>query len=360
MKTPLIISDDIRSRNMEINGGMNFWQRGQTFAPIANNTYACDRYRYLQTGSMAFTASRSTDVPADSTCIYSTRLECTTAQAVLGAGDRSVFTHVIEGNFARQLRAGRTFTRTFAVKSNKPGTYAVSVVNAGYDHSVVATFVIAQAGVWERKTIVFPALPWTVGTWDFNTGAGILLAFTLCAGTTWSTATIGTWQAAFYQGATGQANLADTVGNYMLITECQTFDGNEARPFDFAGRNYADELALCQRYFEKQWELDTVPGTATSATLLARPSPNNTLYGQERFRQIKRANPTPLVYPFNGGAGGSSATAQFSAPGYNSGSNPLVISSTTSEYFNFYCAAGYQEYWKYVSFGWTADADFYT
>ena len=40
--------------------------------------------------------------------------------------------------------------------------------------------------------------------------------------------------------------------------------GEFTTDYSKAGKDYAEELQLCQRYFQKSYNLDTAPGTATT------------------------------------------------------------------------------------------------
>ena len=60
-------------------------------------------------------------------------------------------------------------------------------------------------------------------------------------------AVAGTWTATSAMGSTAQTNIWNTPGNYLTVTGVQLEKGSVATPFEF--RNYAQELALCQRYY---------------------------------------------------------------------------------------------------------------
>lgn len=49
-----------------------------------------------------------------------------------------------------------------------------------------------------------------------------------------------------------------------FLSQIKLSIGVKAQEFSLAGRDYKDELQLCQRYFEKSYDLDTAPGTVTS------------------------------------------------------------------------------------------------
>ena len=70
---------------------------------------------------------------------------------------------------------------------------------------------------------------------------------------------------------------------------------------DFEHRSFAQELKLCERYFEKSYNHSVVPGTATDAGLvmwLANRNPGLP-HVSLRFKTSKRANPTVTIYNTN-------------------------------------------------------------
>jgi hypothetical protein len=99
-------------------------------------------------------------------------------------------------------------------------------------------------------------------------------------------------------------NVLATAGNTFAITGVQLEVGTTATNFDF--RSIGTELALCQRYYEKSYNVDVVPGTGlaygwsgtTSQNYLEMPS-------GIIFKVTKRANPTVTLYNAVSGASGT-------------------------------------------------------
>jgi len=99
------------------------------------------------------------------------------------------------------------------------------------------------------------------------------------------------------------------VGDGLLITGVQLEKGATATPFE--NRLYGTELALCQRYYEKSYNIDVVPGTsyilgngliAPSSALAASTAGNVSGGNSIPFKVTKRASPTMQVYDFDGTA----------------------------------------------------------
>lgn len=93
-------------------------------------------------------------------------------------------------------------------------------------------------------------------------------------------------------------------GQTLTIGDVQLEQGSVALPVEI--RPYGQELALCQRYYEKSYNLTTKPGTAaTSAWIASSPGPGNYLRVSGSFRADKRAAPTMVLYNPTTGATGT-------------------------------------------------------
>lgn len=292
--------------NPIINGSFLFWQRGTSFAAVASGARTADRFGYGAVGAMVHTISRSTDVPtvaqAEVLTPYSFLVDCTTVDASIAAGDFAYLYHVIEGsNFAGL--AQRAITLSFWVKATKTGVYCVSFRNAGADRSYVAEYTINTTDTWEPKTITALASP-SAGTWDYATGAGLLIGFALAAGTTFHT-TAGTWQTGSFLSTANQVNAVDSTSNNFHLALVKIEPGAIATPFVMP--DIGQELARCQRYYEKSYDLATALGTNTGAgvaqlntrTAIAA-STSGVIRHTTNFLVPKRTGPTVVIYAQDG------------------------------------------------------------
>lgn len=274
-------------KNLVINGNFDIWQRGTSFAAIADGAYSTDRWVYGKAGAVVHTVSRDTSVPAVGTTAvlsnYSVKLAVTTQDASIAAGDVCVIGSRIEGyDYARI--AQQAFTISFWVRSGRTGTYCVYMVNSGSDRSYIAEYTISSANTWEKKTINVPASP-SAGTWDYTTGVGLDIGFTQSCGSTWAT-TVGAWQTGNYRGTTNQVNNTQT-GDTFYFTQVQVELGSQATPFEF--RHYMTELALCQRYYE-------VGGVTMRHDFATSAAGSNATMGtQQKFSVTKRIVPTTVT-----------------------------------------------------------------
>jgi hypothetical protein len=232
-------------RNRIINGGMDIAQRGTSFAAIADGTYSMDRWIWQQQGAMVCTVSQSTDVP-NNTFQSSYKVDVTTVDSSIAAGDYALIIQVIEGYNVRDL-IGTTFTLSFWVKSPKTGTHCVTLRNSGLDRAFVKEYTVISANSWEYKTLTISGGLITAGTWNWTNGTGLNVMFALANGSTFQT-TADAWQTGNFHSTANQVNVMDNTANDFFITGVQLEPGAVATPFE--RRIFGQELALCQRYFE--------------------------------------------------------------------------------------------------------------
>lgn len=234
--------------NIIDNGNFAVWQRGATFTSIATGAYSADRYSYQQpAGAAVHTITQSTDVPtvaqSGSLSLYSLKIDCTTADASIAATDRCFLNHAIEG-FDFLAIAQRAFTLSFWVKATKTGIYCVAFRNSGADRSYIAEYTVNTTATWEYKTITVAASP-TGGTWDYTTGVGLNVVWTLFCGSTYQT-TANAWQTGNFVGTSSQVNAADSTANDFYLSQIMIVPGSTAYPIQ--PKSYAEDLAKCQRY----------------------------------------------------------------------------------------------------------------
>ena len=101
------------------------------------------------------------------------------------------------------------------------------------------------------------------------------------------------------------------------IADAKLSIGTKVSDFSLAGRNAAEELQLCQRYYEKSYDIDTPISTNTKAgaTSLIKQdgSVTDRAYANAEFKVEKRTTPVMAVYAPTSGVNG-----QFDV--YNGGS----------------------------------------
>lgn len=279
-------------RNVIIGGDFttNPWQRGTSFAAPATVTYTADRWTHAFVTAGVVTISRVADAPTLlQTNGYFTQhcldVNVTTADVAVAAGDYFILTQKVEGLHCRQFGFGQTtgvkeICVSFWVKATKSGVYTVSIRNSATDRSYIAPYTIYVGDTWEYKAIKIPVD--SSGTWLYTNGIGMYVSFALMGGATFQ-GTDNVWQAGNLFLSTSQVNSLDTIGNRFrlaLVSVTAAYD-----PPEFEHRTYAEELALCQRYYcrptcqVRAYTGDTFLGTIFPHPVTMRAVPNNATVG---------------------------------------------------------------------------------
>jgi hypothetical protein len=319
-------------RNRIINGDMKIDQRnaGASVTP-ANGAYLLDRYQVIRTQASKFSAPLVTDAPVGFT--NSMRITSLSAYSVV-ASDIFHVMQKIEGfnvyDLAWGTASAQSVTVSFWAKSSLTGTFGGSLVNSAEDRSYPFTYTISSANTWEYKTVTVAGD--TTGTWLTNNGIGIRCHFTIGVGSNY-TATAGAWTAGAKFAPTGATSVVGTSGATLYITGVQLEAGTTATPFEH--RMYSQELAMCQRYYEKSWNQSvSVPSTDTggAVSMLCMANSATTLHNngvRHNFQYRKRTAPTVTVYPIASTTAGSISYARNGQP-RGTGTASLTNSSEMS------------------------------
>jgi hypothetical protein len=141
-------------RNIIINGDMQIAQRATSTSSITSNGYhTIDRWQTNCTAGGTWTQSQDTDVPTGQGFATSIKMDCTTADGSLAAGDRLIIQQAIEGQNLQYLKKGtssaESLTVSFWIKSVKTGTYILEL----YDNDntrQAGLLILMQTEQWDR------------------------------------------------------------------------------------------------------------------------------------------------------------------------------------------------------------------
>ena len=255
-------------RNMIINGDFRVSQRGDytSATTITNGTYYLDRcvsYAGNVGGAVQDMGGSIKHTATSSTVGY------------LGLEQK------IE-DYSRL--GGETITVSAEVKSNHSSAQIMiydSAYRDGVHHS--------GSGDWEKLTHTFTV----------NTSLSRL------------------WVQVWISDSASSLNVNMTSGDYIEVRNFQVERGKIATPFEH--RSYVEELALCQRYFERLEDLGSTDsnGAASTETLIGIGYVYTTtrVMGHVTWKATKRVNPTCTVSPVTDIQCLSSAVGWISATG---------------------------------------------
>ena len=236
-------------RNIVINGAMQVAQRGTSFSLSGTaDTFITDRFLISNSDTGAWTASQSTDSPTGFS--NSLKMDCTTADT--SPTFLTLMTR-FEGQDLQHLKKGTSSaektTLSFFVKSNKTGTYIAELRDIDNNRTIGKAYTISSADTWEQKIITFDGD--TTGAFGNDNGNSLQIIWYLAVGSVYNSGTLATsWGSRVNANtAVGQVNLADSTDNEWYITGIQLEVGSQATPFEH--RSFGEELALCQRYYER-------------------------------------------------------------------------------------------------------------
>ena len=246
-------------KNLLINGAMQVSQRGTSFAVTNNNPFTLDRWQANNSSDYNWgsTITQSTEAPDGFG--YSLKVDVTTVNA-FGSSDSAMLRTKIEGQDLQQLAFGtssaKPITLSFWVRSNKLGTYSVQIVSYTAQRHCVVDYTINSANTWEYKTITLPGE--TQETISNDNDIGMEIRFGLGSDAGDQEAPNSTWvdfSSSAIKTSTNQINFFDSTSNEWYLTGVQLEVGKNATEFEH--RSYGEELALCQRYYQRMGDTNT-------------------------------------------------------------------------------------------------------
>lgn len=310
------------TNNFIINGDMSIWQRGQgltanvTTEALGLNTYRqADRfpsYLYRNGSNLGLTFTRQSDAPAGTSLSYSMRA-ASNYSTVFAATGTQLLSHYqrIEGTTVNQLQPGQdvwvsmyikcSITANIPIGLMKMNTSAFEEQSYFWNESVVAN---TWKRVYKKITLPAQAINKGIGT-SFYLSAGYCsgtssLAYNTLPGDAWHVSSNPQLRNA------SSTNWSDTSGNWLQVTGMMMSDQPHTS-FSLCGKNPYDELRLCQRYFQKSYNIDTQPGLAAIdfAGNLAWAHSAVALHTfSHHFSVIKRTAPSITIYSPQTGAVG--------------------------------------------------------
>lgn len=327
------------NRNKIINGNFDVWQRGTS--QTSNGYGSADRWKNVNGGSTKTVSRQSFSVGEQfsSGQPTPTHFSRTVVSSVVGGANFVAKQHLIEGV---PTLAGKKATLSLWAKADSSKNIAIEFVqNFGTGGSpssgvnTIGTRKLALTTIWQRfvVTIDVPSISGKVLGTDGNDYLGLNIWFDAGSNLNSRTDSLGQQSGTFD------------------IAQVQLEEGEVATPFE--ERHIADELMLCQRYYEKNTD------EATPVTIFGLQGvgcedfaiSNGGGPAKVRFKVTKRIVPSILTYDTLGNSGCyiETATGSHAAQG-------LTTDSISSNGFKVWAALEGKTITR-VTFHWVADAE---
>jgi len=301
----VLTNSQIGRKNIIINGAMQLAQRGTSSSGLGATTAGyttVDRYAaYAGADATAgrYTMSQSTvtDLEGFSNAL---KIDCTTADTSIAAGEALLIQHPVEGFNVQQLKATSTTTRAFTLsfyaKSNASRAIATEInLTNGTNNSASKLHTIGTS--WARYTFTVPAASST--QIDNDNSSELQVNFWLHAGSTYSSGTMSASLAPITNAnrAAGIGSIFASTDNEIEITGIQLEVGSQATPFEH--RSFGEELNLCLRYYYKETLI---------RSLLVYQEGSVYLQDNHYFPMAMRASPTATLGNTHANAGSVSSS----------------------------------------------------
>lgn len=238
-------------RNLVINGAAEIYQRNSS--TTANLGAAADRIVQEAAGGTS-TLSRETltsGSPYDEGFRFYNRI--TNTATASGAGEYRQIRYTFESqeiaSSGWNYKSSSSFvTWSFWIRASVAGKYTFTLQTADGSAYLYGFSTTLSADTWTKVTQAVPGN--SNLQFDNDANAGLYLHFRTWLGSTYTNASSeNSWAA--YNAAnistSGIANFAGTTNATYDVTGIQLELGDKATPFEH--RSFAEELALCQRYY---------------------------------------------------------------------------------------------------------------
>jgi hypothetical protein len=288
-------------KNFIMNGCARLWQRGTSVVYTTGQSgYLADRFTATNNTDGTLGYFQSQAIPTSSQAGYkfidSIGLQANAADATIAAGQYAGLVYAVEGYDFRALY-GNTATLSFWVRASVTGIYCVSFRTGNpVDRSYIAEYTVNAADTWEKKSITLTFNG--AGTPLFTNGMGLQIWWSIAAGSTYHT-TVNAWQSGNYLTTSNQVNAMGTLNNAWRIVGIQLEPGSVVTPF--MHRPFPEELALCQRYYEKSYDVITAPGTVSADGFIRHLAADTVKFydwGNTWYKVEKRTSVSPTFYSF--------------------------------------------------------------
>jgi len=223
-------------KNAIINGNFDVWQRGS--GAFVSSGYTSDRWYILRGGSTTLSTTRQTFALGQTDVPYNPKYYLEASPTTGGLA--SSFLYISQAIEGVSSFAGETVTLSFYAKADASKNIAVEFVQSfgsGGSPSTVVTGIsvttVALTAAWVKYTVTADIPSITGKTLGTDGNDSLAFAIWLEAGSDYNART---------------NSLGNQSGTFEFA-QVQLEAGSVATPFE--RRSYGEELALCQRYYQK-------------------------------------------------------------------------------------------------------------
>lgn len=324
----------IAGKNLLINGDFRIWQRGTNFTA---NGYTADRWTFNFGGVASGNVWRNTVAIGQFPGVYADALaRVSNGNITDSAGHFVVLEQYIEGC---DTAAGKTITVSLWVyNSGAAGRQFAIELQQGFGQGGSPTV----SGIGAKKFALAAGMNYVTHTVAMPSVAGknrgpndsVVLTFWITGGSQWN----------------ARNDSLGPQGGDLHFTEVQVEVGGSATGFE--RRHFALELLLCQRYYEKTYNLSVAPGGIDNQGRFAMSiavAQGNYMVATPHFTVRKRTTPAIAVYAAN------SAPIAGNIAQDDGSTRPVSVQNVGS--------AGFEAVWSNTAghyggwFHWTADAE---
>lgn len=332
---------DVISRQVLINGSFDVWQRGTSINASGGLQYLADRWcaynTIIPSQTMTISKQDGSGVPGSVDCLRFQRNSGQTgvntiylAQSLETRDSKKFLGKKLTLSFWARIGTGTVQTSLQATIRSGTGTDQ-NLLQSFTGETVEASVTATANTVWQKFTVTMS------GVLTGKSQVAVMFSYT----------------------PLGTAGASD----YFEIAQIQLCAGDVALPHQ--PRSFAEELALCQRYYEKSYNYAKIPGASDSdgAGAEVRVVPNSTIpngqkYGTVSFKVKKRTiSPTVIAYPHTNSANTGRVSDATSGADLAAGSGSVAISSE-SGFLPWNASGGNISTTNaVVQFHWSADAE---
>jgi hypothetical protein len=252
----------LSNRNVLYNASFTVAQRGTSVTGVGVDGFGLDRWKqYASAGGMAGRSTHSQETITDLEGFHKALKISVTTTETPASGESYALIQRLEAQDSIRFGVGtsnsKPMTLSFYAKANAAITLPAGLRMQG-GGIYLNNFNITTS--WQRFTLTIPATTDTnMATTGTGTSMGAEVFICLMANADIQTASTETWTDTSHHGASGMGNLFASTSNYLFVTGVQLEVGDTATEFEH--RSYGDELARCQRYYEKSYDVEIAPAT---------------------------------------------------------------------------------------------------